>query len=372
MSKQRATAGGLLRICLEFNRLRKQNKPLVLASVFTTEGSSYQKAGAQMLITSEGTYFGMLSGGCLEGDLLLRVQDVFNTSNASIVDYDMRDEDDLIMGLGSGCLGLVRICLQKLTPENTYQPFSSIAHAHLACESSDVQITVESQLDHIPIGSSLITGLGANSYCSVREDLAGDWEKKRVKQGLNYLNLTEGSIVTAKFSVPHRLKLLICGGGLDALSLVTIASMLGWHTTLVSHQSLTQLEQRFPMVDTIIHSAANKLDQNINDHKYDAAMVMSHHLISDTHAMKTLIPLPIRYIGLLGPPLRRAQIFKKLDLNNSISTQHVYAPAGLSVGALGAEQIAISITAEILAVINNKMGYSMDSRHQDNSMKSCA
>ena len=57
-------------------------RPLVLASVFETEGSTYSKAGAQMLINSDGDFQGMLSGGCLEGDLAARARAVLDTGFA--------------------------------------------------------------------------------------------------------------------------------------------------------------------------------------------------------------------------------------------------------------------------------------------------
>ena len=58
-----------------FYEWRKQQQPLVLASVFETEGSTYSKVGARMLIDAGGDYQGMLSGGCLEGDLAERARE---------------------------------------------------------------------------------------------------------------------------------------------------------------------------------------------------------------------------------------------------------------------------------------------------------
>ena len=74
-----------------------------------TEGPSYTKPGAQMLIAQSGEYAGLLSGGCLEGDLSERAARVLRTRNCEIARYDMRGPDDVLFGIGSGCEGALRV-----------------------------------------------------------------------------------------------------------------------------------------------------------------------------------------------------------------------------------------------------------------------
>ena len=66
-----------------FAHYARQQAPLVLATVATTIGSTYRKPGAQMLIAGDGRSAGLLSGGCLESDLLERAMTVMNTGRAS-------------------------------------------------------------------------------------------------------------------------------------------------------------------------------------------------------------------------------------------------------------------------------------------------
>ena len=72
-----------------FARWSGQGTALVLASVYETEGSTYSKAGAQMLITGDGDFQGMLSGGCLEGDLAERARAVLESGTPQSVTYDL-------------------------------------------------------------------------------------------------------------------------------------------------------------------------------------------------------------------------------------------------------------------------------------------
>ena len=100
---------------------------MVLATVYETIGSTYSKAGHRILIAANGDYQGLVSGGCLEGDLAERARSVIETNEPLAISFDMRDEADDLWGLGVGCNGLIRVFLQPLTEAEDYQPFSDIA-----------------------------------------------------------------------------------------------------------------------------------------------------------------------------------------------------------------------------------------------------
>jgi xanthine dehydrogenase accessory factor len=85
----------------------------VLATVVATAGSTYRKPGARMLIMADGSYLGLLSGGCLEADLKLHAQEVLNSGVPRAVEYDMRGPDDILFGIGAGCEGAMRVLLER-------------------------------------------------------------------------------------------------------------------------------------------------------------------------------------------------------------------------------------------------------------------
>src|SRR5690348_15291627 len=68
----------------------QSNERCVLATVIQVEGSAYRKEGASMLIKEGGTRIGMLSGGCLESDLLSHSIDIFQEESNRMIVYDMR------------------------------------------------------------------------------------------------------------------------------------------------------------------------------------------------------------------------------------------------------------------------------------------
>src|SRR5262245_9478720 len=90
----------LLPLVRDFRELQALGRPLVLATVIATEGSTYRKAGTPMLITGAGEARGLLSGGCLEVDLVEHARGVLESGVARLASYDMRGEDDRLFGIG--------------------------------------------------------------------------------------------------------------------------------------------------------------------------------------------------------------------------------------------------------------------------------
>ncbi|MEA3132360.1 MAG: xanthine dehydrogenase accessory factor, partial [Gammaproteobacteria bacterium] len=94
----------------------RDGSPGVLATVVATAGSTYRKPGARMLIMADGSYLGLLSGGCLEADLGIHAQRVLESGIARAIEYDMRGPDDVLFGVGAGCQGALRILLEPAGP----------------------------------------------------------------------------------------------------------------------------------------------------------------------------------------------------------------------------------------------------------------
>ena len=92
----------------------------VLGTIFQTQGPSYRKAGAMMLLRDDGERFGLLSGGCLESDIHLQAARVLDTGKSKLLRYDSSDEEDVAYLLGIGCGGIVEILLQPILACHDY------------------------------------------------------------------------------------------------------------------------------------------------------------------------------------------------------------------------------------------------------------
>ena len=66
----------------------KKTTSLILATLVAANGSSYRRIGARALLLNDGTTLGMISGGCLEADLIEKAQKAVSTNKPYTIRYD--------------------------------------------------------------------------------------------------------------------------------------------------------------------------------------------------------------------------------------------------------------------------------------------
>jgi xanthine dehydrogenase accessory factor len=292
----------------------------VLATVVATAGSTYRKPGARMLLMADGTYIGLLSGGCLESDLQIHAREVLDSGKARAVEYDTRGPDDTLFGVGAGCEGTMRVLLEPAGP-------NSAAETALAAAGKLTQAGETTSL--IMVHNSTHIGLGTHHGTG----------------GLAPAELA-GAYVQPLAPPPH---LLICGAAPDAQPVVRTARALGWRVTVVDHRPAYAVEARFPGAEVRIASPKS-LRSEVDLSRCHAAVVMSHHLPSDEGYLRELAQAAIpAYVGLLGPKARRARLAQELGPSMESLGGRIRGPVGLDIGAATPEAIALSIIAQIHA-----------------------
>jgi len=330
-----------------------QGESLVLASVYETEGSTYSKPGAQMLITGDGVFQGMLSGGCLEGDLAARARAVLDSGKAESVTYDLGQNDEELWGLGVGCDGLMRIFLQPVTAGNRYEPFATMCRAYDGLTDQVAATVLESDIDGLMQGSTLVTIDGDVAYSDIGEQYTQQIQAEAgaallQRQSNAAIVATDDGRATILFSIlrpPPRL--LVLGAGLDAEPVVRLASELGWRITVQDHRPAYLESGDFATAEAIHCVPVSETATTISLDTFAAAIVMSHHLASDRQYLRQLATTAIGYIGLLGPRDRRRRLLQELgDVADSL-TPRLHGPAGIDIGGRGPASIALSIIAEI-------------------------
>lgn len=305
-----------------FDAWRREGRPLVLATVVSTAGSTYTKQGHRMLIADSGDYQGLISGGCLEGDLAAHARQVIASGEARVITYDLRGEADELFGLGIGCDGLLRILLQRLLPADGFEPFTAIA----AALRSDVPAhcaVVLANAGELRIGTTLISA----DPVFGQPDLA-----------------TADVLYRPLRPLP---RLLVLGAGPDAVPVVALADTLGWRVTVVDHRPALLEQAGFARADSRVCAPAVELASQVALQNFAAAIVMSHHLATDHSYLVALATSPIPYIGLLGPTGRRDRLLRELGVTAGALASRLHGPAGLDIGADSPESIALSILAEV-------------------------
>lgn len=328
----------------------------MLATVYETAGSTYSKAGARMLINSNGDFQGMLSGGCLEGDLAERARQVIRLEEAQTVTYDLGLNDDELWGLGVGCDGLMKIFLQPLRAKNDYAPFGAIAKAYEG-DHPEVAVTVlQSDDGTIEAGATLVTANDGVEAFGLTDELAKLLLREANSALADTVSSTRelqigGTIATVLIAViVPRPRLLVLGAGLDAEPVTRLADELGWRVTVVDHRP-SYIENGAFRAEQIICCPADELSTIVDLASFDMTIIMSHHLVSDRSYLTQLASSGIRYIGLLGPKDRRRRLLEDLGDAAASLDGRLHGPAGIDIAAVGPSAIALSIVAEMQAFV---------------------
>jgi xanthine/CO dehydrogenase XdhC/CoxF family maturation factor len=158
-------------------------------------------------------------------------------------------------------------------------------------------------------------------------------------------------------------RLLVLGAGPDAMPLVEIAGLMNWQVTVLDHRPAYAVAEHFPRAAQVALSPARALPERLLTQSFDAAVVMSHHLVSDQSYLEALAASTIPYVGLLGPAPRRARLMNELGDKAAALAGRLHGPIGLDIGARTPETIALAIVSEIQAVLTGHPGGSFAQAH---------
>ena len=157
--------------------------------------------------------------------------------------------------------------------------------------------------------------------------------------------------------------LTIYGAGNDAQALAKQAKNLGWRVQVTDGRPMLVTAQRFPQAERVQVARVGELDKHINNKGF--AVLMSHNYHYDLAVLQALnTAADVRYIGILGPRKKTELLLAALaekDIDTDLLEQRIYSPVGLDIGAENADEIALAIMAELLAVRNGlKAGFLRD------------
>ena len=332
-----------------FKEKELRGQSLVLVTVFETAGSTYSKAGQHMIIDADGNFCGMLSGGCLEGDLVERARTVTESGEAQTATYDLGADDEL-WGLGVGCDGTMRVLLQPLSKENDYQPFAAIAEVLNGGTPALIATVIASELVTVEPGAAVVFREDESNSFGIDDDIVERITRETsfagvaVTRNIEYRNGSCRVLVSKLSPAPA---LLIFGAGLDSEPLARFAAELGWRCTVVDHRPAYIEARNYPPHTQSLCCNTDELDTHVDLDAYDMAIVMSHHLVSDRSYLERLAHSRVGYVGLLGPPGRRDRLLDELgDLATNLRDR-LRGPAGIVLGGRGPGPIALEIVAEM-------------------------
>ncbi len=360
-----------------------------LATVVRVEGSSYRKPGARMLLTRSGVRSGMVSGGCLEGEISRKIW--WLTENGPAIQrYVSSFEEDASAAeqpaFGLGCGGTVSVLMERsATARATLQALQASLEAR---EPAAVLTVIGSSHPGISLGARLICadvpeGAPHAADASVRENtlpplldlrsMAQETLQQR-HNSMQTVTIEGSSVEIFAEHIQPPFAFFICGAGDDAQPLADLAQTMGWHVTMADGRSNLVRPERFPRADAfvVLDQASPALGLTLRDRRLDlagaaalantGAVLVTHSYAQDRDLLRSLLPLNLRYLGVLGPRSRTIRLVEEIaestHLNPHLTTDEcmarLHAPVGLDLGADTPSGIALAIIAEIHADLHSR------------------
>ncbi|RYD77974.1 MAG: XdhC/CoxI family protein [Sphingobacteriales bacterium] len=341
-------------IIVAYQSAVKENRKAALATVVKVEGSSYRRPGARMLVTDDGMLTGAISGGCLEGDALRKALSAIHQGENKLVTYDTTDEDDAKFGVQLGCNGIVYILFEPIFSEDKLNPIELLKEVNSRRENC-VITTFFSLENKLQPGTVML--FKANKiFEKIEDEISGsvkndsfDVLKLKLSRFENYTIGADTFDAFLEF-IPPPIQLIIAGAGNDAQPLAEMAGILGWEVIVADGRPTHCSVQRFPKAKQILIAKPEQVLNEIEIDGQTAFVLMTHNYNYDTALLNLLLHKNAPYIGTLGPKKKMTRMLE--ELHQSKHESRINGPTGLDIGAETAEEIAVSILAEIKAVLS--------------------
>ncbi|MFC0296830.1 XdhC family protein [Geobacillus jurassicus] len=319
----------------------------VLAFIIQVEGSAYQKEGTCMWIGADGKTIGLLSGGCLEEAVAVHAVDILTRRQAAAVSFDLRAEDDSSWGQGAGCNGIVRIWLELVTSD-TKREWLALKR----CLNRGEHVLMARSIVH-PNERPFFQSETGEQFGGYRRTPRPEWREwldgVPFYQGQNGLYEADGETFYIQHFWPKP-RLVIFGAGPDAPPLVSAAKAAGFSVTVSDWRPAFCHPSHVPDADAWVVGFPHETVPALHLNERDFVVVMTHQFERDRELVSLLADKPLAYLGVLGPRRRTDRLFP-----SGSTPPFVRSPAGLSIGARGPHEIAVSITAELISVLRGRL-----------------
>ncbi len=322
---------------------RAAGEPCAVATVVNVIGSAYRREGTAMLIREGGEYTCMVSGGCLEPEIVFLGQQVMASGTPVLMRYNL--DEERMFGLGIGCAGEVDIFVERVeeTPAlaRWWQATERGEHAALVTRLDETAARV------CVTPLEAVGDLGAHTGEAVRrarELLAQQHPKPHpfTLDGARYF-------LDLRRPPPE---LLLFGASHDSVPLAELGRRAGFHVRVADMRPDLLTAGRFPGAE--LHLMEPSGFPTLTIHPHTHAVVMNHHFLVDRASLKFLLGTPAAYIGLLGPRSRLEKIAQAARDDGALfapeDLARVHNPIGLAIGAESPDEVALSVISELLAV----------------------
>lgn len=293
----------------------------VLATVIETWGSAPRRVGAQLVIAGDGDMQGSVSGGCVEGAVVMEATDALAAGEQRILEYGVSDGDAFAVGLACG--GTIRILVEPVGDVLPEQLLRDLVAARAARTPVAYEVTLSSN------GRRLVHDIYPDRFAMDRSGFEA-----------------EGDVFVAVHNPP--LRLAVVGAVHIAQALVPMARIAGYDPVIIDPRGAFGSEARFP-AERILAEWPDEALQDVGLDTRTALVLLTHDPKLDDPALHLALKSPCFYIGALGSKRTHAARVARLKDAGFVEAEiaRIHGPVGLDIGASGPPEIAVSILAEM-------------------------
>lgn len=313
-------------IALEWHRA---GRGAALATVVETWGSAPRQAGSQLVISGAGDIMGSVSGGCVEGAVVLEAMECISDGRARVLTYGVSDNEAFAVGLACG--GTIRILVDPVAQTGLAV---GVLEELVGAREEGRPMALVSRLDG-PLRVLMAAGADAAVDARLRSDRSGMEEDGR-------------------FIAVHNppLRLIVVGAVHIAQPLMTMARACGYAPVLIDPRESFGAAARFPG-ETILHDWPDEALASLAPDTRTAIVTLTHDPKLDDPAIRVALASPVFYLGCLGSSRTHAKRVERLTAAGFSAGEigRIHAPVGLDIGAKSPAEIAVSIMAQITTVL---------------------
>ena len=338
----------------------RDGQPVGMATVVATWRSAPRQVGATMLVGSDGTAIGSVSGGCVEAAVYELAQEVRSTGKPALVRYGVSDDDAFAVGLTCG--GIIELFVERVD-EKTFPQLGEVVDAVARRDPVAVATIIEGGDDQV--GRRLVVWperrdgtLGsARLDDAATDDVRGMLATGRtgsIRYGLDGERRgDELQLFVSALAPPPR---MLVFGAIDfAAAVARLGAFLGYQVTVCDARPVFATRRRFPDTEVVVDWPHRYLAGEIEAGRVDGrtvVCVLTHDPKFDVPVLEVALGQPFAYVGAMGS--RRTHEDRMARLREAGVPEERLArlasPIGLDLGARTPEETAVSIAAEIVAL----------------------
>ncbi|MEM9968361.1 MAG: XdhC family protein [Pseudomonadota bacterium] len=299
---------------------------VALVTVIETWGSAPRRVGAQMAVAENGTMAGSVSGGCVEGAVVLEAFDVLETGHTRTLEYGVSDGDAFAVGLACG--GTIRLLVEPIGPDGlSVDLLRDLVAARAARQPMVYRVALD--------GSA--------------RALERDGHDDRFRKEQSGLTETGDAFLAVHVPPP---RLIIVGGVHIAQHLTQMGRTTGFDPIVVDPREAFGTPARFPQT-RLVHDWPDQALADIGVDLRSAVVLLTHDPKLDDPALHIALRSPAFYIGALGSKRTHAARCARLAEANFTEEMiaRIHGPIGLNIGAAGPAEIGVSILAQIIQAL---------------------